>query len=231
MVALTAALVTDDSGATTTTSTSRLGGARLTTTQVAPGLDPLGWGTGAWTPTSNRPGVSADDAGAVPVGDTSTSRLGGTRLSWAQVAPGLDPLGVGGGERPSASFEGGTDFGIGDMNAGVLIPSAFFRKVTVNVVDEEGEPITNGMYLLALDAFPTTAYVDDTGTAVIYLLRVGYEEFFLAGDFGLTDSYELGWYEADGNPDIDSGVEEVTLAFNTNAPQVGLDLTESVKFS
>lgn len=124
------------------------------------------------------------------------------------------------------------------VNAAV-VPTAYFRRVEGMVYNKDGQTITNGIYLIALDNFAVAGTVDDDGSFEIYLLKQQYENFILVADAGTKSGqdkqYDYVWYEVAGNPEIPVGDSYVELEFDTATPKqgrpnVGLSLVSEVKF-
>lgn len=112
------------------------------------------------------------------------------------------------------------------IGAGSVIPTSYFRKVEGRVLDAEtGEPITNAIYVAALDNFAVVGNVTDTGAFIIYLLKQTYSEFILVADAGeneTTDAeFDYVWYEGAGNPLVETDDDYVELGFEAAVPETG----------
>lgn len=104
----------------------------------------------------------------------------------------------------------------GSLSAGSLIPTAYFRRVTGNVVDVQGDPITNAQYVISLDNFGIVGNVNDQGEYNIYLLKQSYSDFVLIADDGKLDGFDLAYYESVDNGTLEIGMEEKDLVFDTS---------------
>jgi len=123
---------------------------------------------------------------------------------------------------------------------GSVIPASYFRKVSGRAVDENGDPISEGLYVLAVDDFSTAGVVEENGEFEIFLLRQTYTVFVLVGDEDPEEQegYDLVWYETADSPDVDTTTGEVELTFNVEKPQapddaptsLGLNMTSDVAF-
>lgn len=112
------------------------------------------------------------------------------------------------------------------LGMAAIIPTSYFRKATGRVMDADtGEPITNGIYLIALDNFAVAGPVDAEGYFTVYLLRQTYTSFILTADASINDGdngeYDYVWYEAEGNPEIGVNDDHVVLEFSTDVPEMG----------
>ena len=146
----------------------------------------------AWDGPSARSGppVAVENVtGAVAAATvTSTSLLGGTA-----TAPTV--TGVEADNAFAASF----------------IPTAFFRRLSGSVVDQNGEPITSAERIYATENLPTGGTVNEDGTFQMYVLNQTYTEFLLVAPSG-RDGVDYSWYRYDDDP-IPPGENDVTLAF------------------
>jgi len=110
----------------------------------------------------------------------------------------------------------------GSITTGAIVPTAYFRKVRGKVLDENGDPITVGLYLVALDNFAVAGRVEQDGTYEMYLLKQEYKNFILVADAGENDAennqYDFVWYESEGNPNIGVTDDGADLVFNTAEP-------------
>jgi len=95
------------------------------------------------------------------------------------------------------------------LDKGPVIPAAF-RRVIVNVVDQDGDPLEEAIWILSAGAFPTAARVVD-GTAFMWLLSIEYTTFQVLGLSG-RKGVNYVWYQAqEGN--IAPTDREATLVF------------------
>lgn len=125
-----------------------------------------------------------------------------------------------------------------DAISGAVIPTAFFRKAEGRALDQNGDPIPSGLYVLALDNFATAGPVDDDGYFEIYLLKQSYTDFILIGDSDPSqqEGYDLVWYEMASNPTLSSREGYIELEFDVQKPKppddgpAGLDISSSVRF-
>jgi hypothetical protein len=172
--------------AATVTSTSLLGGTATAPTVV--GIDAEYAYAAAWDGPSARSGPALAVEGGVGTAPIVSSLLGGTA-----TAPTV--TGVEADNAFAASF----------------IPTAFFRRLTGSVVDQNGEPITSAERIYATEALPTGGTVNEDGTFQMYVLNQTYTEFLLVAPSG-RDGVDYSWYRYDGDP-IPPGENDVTLAF------------------
>lgn len=119
-------------------------------------------------------------------------------------------------------------------DGGSLVPMAYFRNVGGTAYDAEtGDPITDGVFILALDNFAVAGTVNGDGAFSLKLLRQEYQEFVLVGESPDTE-YDYVWYEEADNPDIGTKTDSVDLAFNTaeaKPPEsLGLSAGDGVMF-
>lgn len=104
-----------------------------------------------------------------------------------------------------------------------VIPTAYFRKVNGRALDQNGFPITEGLYITALDNFAVAGQVDQNGYFQIYLLKQKYEDFILLADAGQEGDTEQGevdyvWYENVENPDVPVTTSYIELKFDKSRP-------------
>lgn len=152
------------------------------------------------------------NVGLVPLDSTTIDRLQGR---YTQVVNGLQPQAEVGAptratvtrtaQRPAVTVE--------DGGSGAHIPTAYFRTVYGQCVDEEGKPLSNAKYLIALDGLPTAAPVDDSGKFGINILKNKYSEFVLVASSG-RDSVDYTWYSPLETV-VEPGDNYVTLVFRT----------------
>lgn len=90
----------------------------------------------------------------------------------------------------------------GQFGTGSVIPTSYFRKIYGTVYDENDNPITDGLYVMATDNFSTAGPIDDNGEFELYLLRTDYSEFMLVAEESTTEGVDYIWYELAGNPDV-----------------------------
>ena len=95
--------------------------------------------------------------------------------------------------------------------AASFIPTAFFRRLSGSVVDQNGEPITSAERIFATENLPTGGTVNEDGTFQMYVLNQTYSEFLLVAPSG-RDGVDYSWYRYDDDP-IPPGENDVTLAF------------------
>jgi len=95
--------------------------------------------------------------------------------------------------------------------AASFIPTAFFRRLSGSVVDQNGEPITSAERIYATENLPTGGTVNEDGTFQMYVLNQTYSEFLLVAPSG-RDGVDYSWYRYGGDP-IPPGENDVTLAF------------------
>ncbi|USZ73231.1 hypothetical protein [Natronosalvus halobius] len=104
-----------------------------------------------------------------------------------------------------------------DTHRGVQIPTGPFNRVSVQALDQEGDPLDNTLYIGTREKFPTMAPLNEDSVATMYLLpNHKYTEFFV---IALDDSpgYDLVWYESDATS-IQSNMEMGVAYFNKNEP-------------
>lgn len=83
-----------------------------------------------------------------------------------------------------------------EIGLGALIPMSFFRRVSGLVLDEDGEPILDAVFLVAISDFSTVGRVDSkTGRYNIILLRQVYDEFVLVVESGQS-GVDYVWFES-----------------------------------
>jgi hypothetical protein len=165
---------------------SLLGGTATAPTVV--GIDAEYAYAAAWDGPSARSGPALAVEGGVGTAPIVSSLLGGTA-----TAPTV--TGVEADNAFAASF----------------IPTAFFRRLSGSVVDQNGEPITSAERIFATENLPTGGTVNEDGTFQMYVLNQTYTEFLLVAPSG-RDGVDYSWYRYDGDP-IPPGENDVTLAF------------------
>lgn len=93
------------------------------------------------------------------------------------------------------------------MDSGVQVPTSSFRRVEIQVVDPNGEPLSDINWIMSATYFPTAARVDDEGRASMWLLSVTYDTFMAIK--GAASGPNLVWYSnpersADITPTVQS---------------------------
>jgi len=157
--------------------------------------------------TFSGPGTTGAVAAATV---TSTSLLGGTAT--APTVVGIDAEyayaaawdGPSARSGPALAVEGG-------VGTASFIPTAFFRRLTGSVVDQNGESITSAERIYATENLPTGGTVNEDGTFQMHVLNQTYTEFLLVAPSG-RDGVDYSWYSYDDDP-IPPGENDVTLAF------------------
>ena len=147
---------------------------------------------------------------------TSTSLLGGTAT--APTVTGVEAEYAYAAAPIVSSLLGGTATaptvtGVEADNAfaASFIPTAFFRRLSGSVVDQNGEPITSAERIFATENLPTGGTVNEDGTFQMYVLNQTYSEFLLVAPSG-RDGVDYSWYRYGGDP-IPPAENDVTLAF------------------
>ena len=116
---------------------------------------------------------------------------------------------------------------------GAVVPASYFRTLRGRAVDLEGNPITDAIYILALDNFATVGTVDDEAYFEIDLLKTTFQEFRLIVDAG-DEQFEYVWYEDENaNIDPDPTDQDVTMQFKPAEAigKTGLNLTGDLSFT
>ena len=182
----------------------------LTPTQSVSGMRP---GSAAFSDDNDighRGYDGADDARAYRYAPADDHTLAGATETY--TGQGFDPeASVVGTEENMESMYVGT---------GGVIPASYFRRVSGNVLDEEGEPIEGALYVAALGGLPTLGYVNpDTGRYNIYLLRQNYTDLILLQRAPNGKPFDFVRYELAETPDLDIHTIEADLYFDTTLPK------------
>lgn len=94
---------------------------------------------------------------------------------------------------------------------GTYVPTAYFRRVTGQVVDTDGDPIRDAKLLMGREGLPTGAVVDDEGRFELLTLKRSVSDFVLIGSSG-RDEPDYAWYQP-VDTRIGSRENNVTLTF------------------
>lgn len=79
---------------------------------------------------------------------------------------------------------------------GLFLPDSF-RDVPVEIVDPDGERITDTVWVLTSAAFGTASKVEDGRGTVTMVAGLGYEQFIGIGDRAATPEVDYAWYSVD----------------------------------
>lgn len=155
-------------------------------TQVVNGFQP-----DALAARASRPSRAWSARGAEVAGSASRSRR-----AWKGRGVGFGP------DQDDPDGSGGP--------TGALIPLQYFRYLRGKVVDTDGNPLDDALYIYTREALPTGGAVDDSGRFSIPVLRRQYNSFLLVGASGRTVDY--AWYRPVDTV-VGSREQDVTLVF------------------
>jgi len=79
---------------------------------------------------------------------------------------------------------------------GLFLPDSF-RDVPVEIVDTDGERITDTIWVMTSHAFGTASKVEDGKGTVTMVAGLGYEQFIGIGDRERTEKVDYAWYSVD----------------------------------
>lgn len=141
------------------------------------------------------PQSGASDAVAATIGMSENDTYIGENLSPSQHVSGMQPLSLG--------------------DTAVILPTAYLRKIRGEVVNTDGNRVTDAKYIVSLDNFGIVGRVYENGTFDMYLLNRTYESFMLVVEEGSGKNMDVVHYEALDGQEVDIYTDYATLVFDT----------------
>lgn len=172
--------------------------------EVATGLDPEPSRYATWTPEIPRydTATAAESSRFVASADHDLTYPDSAFKDTTYIGPGFTEEGYG--------VQSNSAFGVGSV-----IPTSYFRKIEGTIYDENDNPITEGVYVLATDDFSTAGPVRNDGTFSLYLLRTEYESFMLVAREESTENVDYVWYQlSDRQTRVTATEQQVDLYFD-----------------